>query len=55
MVIDSKQDARRARRHQKSNATDQQSMNDVLHNTALTSLWNDDMERYEEYLNAVVN
>jgi hypothetical protein len=30
-------------------------MNSILHNVALTSLWNDDMERYEEYLEAVVN
>ena len=54
-VIDSKQDARRARRQQRSNVTYQQSMNAILHDTALTSLWNDDMERYEAYLGAVIN
>ena len=30
-------------------------MNNILHDTAITSLRNDDMERYEEYLEAVVN
>ena len=54
-VIDSKQDAKRARRYEKSDAKYQQSMNAILHDVALTSLWNDDMERYEEYLEAVAN
>ena len=54
-IIDSKQDARRARRYERSDARYQQSMNAILHDAALTSLWNDDMERYEEYLEAVVN
>jgi hypothetical protein len=30
-------------------------MNAILHDAALTSLWSDDMERYEEYLETVVN
>ena len=54
-IIDSKQDAKRARRYEQSDTKYQQSMNAILHDTALTSLWNDDMERYEEYLEAVVN
>ena len=54
-IIDSKEDARRARRYEKSDARYHQSMNAILHDAALTSLWNDDMERYEEYLEAVVN
>ena len=54
-IIDSKQDAKRARRYEKSDAKYQQSMNAILHDVALTSLWNNDMERYEEYLEAVVN
>lgn len=53
--IDSKQDARKARRYEKSNAKYQQSMNNILHDAAIISLRNDDMERYEEYLEAVVN
>ena len=55
MVIDSKQDARRARRQQRLNTSDQQSMNTILHDAALTSLRNNDMENYEEYLRAVAN
>lgn len=55
MVIDSKQDARRSRRQQRSNAADQQNMNTILHDAALTSLRNNDMENYEEYLKAVAN
>lgn len=54
-IIDSKQDVKRARRYEKSDAKYQQSMNAILHDTALTSLRNNDMERYEEYLEAVVN
>ena len=54
-IIDSKQDAKRARRYERSDAKYQQSMNAILHDVALTSLWNDDMERYEEYLEAVAN
>ena len=54
-IIDSKKDAKRARRYEKSDAKYQQSMNAILHDVALTSLWNNDMERYEEYLEAVVN
>ncbi len=54
-IIDSKQDARRARRQEKQNVKYQSSMNDILHEAALTSLWNNDMERYEEYLEAVLN
>jgi hypothetical protein len=30
-------------------------MNAILHDTALTSLRNNDMENYEEYLKAVAN
>jgi hypothetical protein len=30
-------------------------MNEILHSAAITSLWNNDMERYEEYLKLVVN
>lgn len=54
-IIDSKQDARYARRQENKDAKYQSSMNDILHEAALTSLWNDDMERYEEYLEAVLN
>lgn len=54
-IIDSEQDARRARSYEKSDAKYQERMNKILHDTAVTSLWNDDMERYEEYLEAVVN
>lgn len=54
-IIDSKQDAKRARRQERRDAKYQQRMNEILHDTALTSMWNNDMERYEEYLEAVVN
>ena len=54
-IIDSKQDARYARKQENKDARYQSSMNDILHEAALTSLWNDDMERYEEYLEAVLN
>ena len=54
-VIRSKQDARAARSYEKSDAKYQQSMNEILHSAAITSLWNNDMERYEEYLKLVVN
>jgi len=54
-IIDSEQDARRARSYEKSDAKYQERMNKILHDTAVTSLWNDDMERYEEYLESVVN
>ena len=54
-IIDSKQDAKRAKRYEKSDAKYQQEINAILHDTALVSLWNNDMERYEEYLEAVVN
>lgn len=54
-IIDSKQDAKRARRQEVRDAKYQQEMNDILHDVALTSMWNNDMERYEEYLEAVVN
>ena len=55
VVIDSKQDAKRAKRNKESDAKYQQNMNDILHSTAITWLWNNDMERYEEYLKLVVN
>ena len=54
-IIDSEKDARRARSHEKSDARYQERMNRILHDAAITSLWNNDMERYEEYLEAVVN
>ena len=54
-IIDSEQDARMAKWYEKSDARYQERMNRILHDAALTSLWNDDMERYEEYLEAVVN
>lgn len=54
-IIDSKQDAKRARRQERRDAKYQQRMNEILHDVALTSMWNNDMERYEEYLEAVVN
>ena len=55
VVIDSKQDAKRAKRNKESDAKYQQDMNEILHSTTITSLWNNDMERYEEYLKLVVN
>lgn len=54
-IIDSKQDAKKARRYEKKDNKSQQEMNRILHDVALTSLRNNDMERYEEYLEAVVN
>ena len=54
-IIDSKQDAKYAKRQEKKDAKYQSSMNDILHNAAVTWMWNDDMERYEEYLEAVLN
>lgn len=54
-IIDSKQDARYAKRQENQDAKYQSSMNDVLHNAAVTWMRNDDMERYEEYLEAVLN
>lgn len=53
--IHSKKDAEKAledaERHMKSN----KEMNELLHNTALISLWNDDAESYQQYLEAVIN
>ena len=54
-IIDSKQDAKRARKYEKQDNKSQQEMNEILHDVAITSLRNNDMERYEEYLEAVVN
>lgn len=54
-IIDSKQDAKYAKKQERQEAKYQSNMNDILHDAALTSLWNNDMERYEEYLEAVLN
>jgi hypothetical protein len=54
-MIDSKKDAKKARKYEKKDAKYQQKMNEILHDVALTSMWNDDMENYEEYLKLVVN
>ena len=54
-IIDSEQDAKYAKKQEKKDAKYQSSMNDVLHSAAVTWMWNDDMERYEEYLEAVLN
>ena len=51
----SKEDAKRARKYEKIDAKNQKKMNEILHDAALTSLRNNDMERYEEYLESVVN
>lgn len=54
-IIDSKSDAKHAQRYERRDAKSQQQMNTLLKDTAITSLWNNDMERYEEYLEMVVN
>ena len=54
-IIDSIQDAKKSRHYEKQDNKYQKRMNEILHNSAITSLRNNDMERYEEYLEAVVN
>lgn len=54
-IIDSIQDAKKSRHYEKQDNKYQQRMNEILHDPAITSLRNNDMERYEEYLEKVVN
>ena len=54
-IIDSIQDAKRSKYYEEKDNKYQQRMNEILHDPAITSLRNDDMERYEEYLKKVIN
>ena len=54
-IIDSIQDAKKSRHFEKQDNKYQKRMNEILHDPAITSLRNKDMERYEEYLEAVIN
>ena len=52
-IIDSKQDARYAKKEEKNEARYFCSKNDILHDATLLSLWNDDLEGYDKYLEEV--
>ena len=54
-IIDSIQDAKKSRYYENQDNKYQKKMNDVLRNPARTSQQNKDMERYEEYLENMVN
>lgn len=54
-IIDSKQDARYAKKEEKNEARYFCSKNDILHDATLLSLWNDDLEGYDKYLEEVYN
>ena len=54
-IIDSKQDARYAKKEEKGEAKYLCSNNDILHDATLLSLWNDDLEGYNDYLEKVYN
>ena len=54
-IIDSIQDAKKSRYYENQDNKYQKKMNDVLRNPARTSQQNNDMERYEEYLENIVN
>lgn len=54
-IIDSIQDAKKSRYYENQDNKYQQKMNDVLRNPAKISQQNKDLERYEEYLENVIN
>ena len=54
-IIDSIQDAKKSRYYENQDKKYQKKMNDVLRNPAKTSQQNNDMERYEEYLENMIN
>jgi len=54
-IIDSIQDAKKSRYYENQDKKYQKKMNDVLRNPAKTSQQNKDMERYEEYLENMIN